>query len=135
MESGHYDRDAVIERMRLAFELYEASEQMMRLNLRRRYPATDDEEIERRIVEWRGNRIEWLHTRPGAERRDVSGLGFRARKQKWSTFESLVGLSYDRPKGSAPRSPYLTLKQFAVQHTLDDSEPWWLRLPDSLHCS
>ncbi len=75
MEPGHYDRDAVIERIRLAFELYEASEQMMRLNLRRRYPEADEEEIERRIVEW-------LHTRPGAEDGDVSGPGLRVRKRK-----------------------------------------------------
>lgn len=75
MEPGHYDREAVIERMRLTFELYEASVQMMRLNLRRRYPDAEDAEIERRIGEW-------LRTRPGAEHGDVSGPGFRVRKRK-----------------------------------------------------
>jgi hypothetical protein len=75
MEPGRMDRDAVIARMRLAFELYEASEQMMRLNLRRRYPDANDEEFERRIGEW-------LQTRPGAEHGDVSGPGLRVRKRK-----------------------------------------------------
>ena len=56
--------------MRLTFELFEAAEQMMRLNLRRRIPEADGEEIERRLTEW-------LHTRPGAEHGDASGPHFR----------------------------------------------------------
>lgn len=66
---------AVIERMRLTFDLFEAAEQMMRLNLRRRHPDADDEEIERRLTEW-------LHTRPGAEHGDASGPHFRVRERK-----------------------------------------------------
>ena len=66
---------AVIERMRLTFDLFEAAEQMMRLNLRRRFPDAEDEEIERRLTEW-------LHTRPGAEHGDASGPHFRVRKRK-----------------------------------------------------
>lgn len=66
---------AVIERMRLTFDLFEAAEQMMRLNLRRRHPDAEDEEIERRLTEW-------LHTRPGAENGDASGPHFRVRRRK-----------------------------------------------------
>lgn len=66
---------AVIERMRLTFDLFEAAEQMMRLNLRRRHPEADEEEIERRLTEW-------LHTRPGAEHGDASGPQFRVRERK-----------------------------------------------------
>ncbi|MFW6012391.1 MAG: hypothetical protein ACOC92_01635 [bacterium] len=70
------ERDAaVLERMRLTFDLFEASVQMQRLNLRRRHPEADDEEIERRLVEW-------LHTRPGAEHGDASGPHFRVRERK-----------------------------------------------------
>lgn len=74
------DREAsrgsdVMERMRLTFDLFEAAEQMMRLNLRRRHPEADEEEIERRLTEW-------LHTRPGAEHGDASGPHFRVRERK-----------------------------------------------------
>lgn len=75
MKPGHYDREAVFARMRLTFELYEASVEMMRLNLRRRYPDADEAEIERRIGEWH-------RTRPGAEHGDVSGPGLRVRERK-----------------------------------------------------
>lgn len=46
--------------MELTFELYETAEQMMRQNLRRRFPELDDREIERRLVHW-------LRKRPRAE--------------------------------------------------------------------
>jgi hypothetical protein len=69
-------RDAAVrERMRLTFDLFEAAEQMMRLNLRRRYPEADPEEIERRLTEW-------LHTRPGAAHGDASGPHFRVRERE-----------------------------------------------------
>lgn len=69
-------RDAAVrERMRLTFDLFEAAEQMMRLNIRRRYPEADPEEIERRLTEW-------LHTRPGAEHGDASGPHFRVRERE-----------------------------------------------------
>lgn len=48
---------AVIERMRLLFDLYETSEEIMRQNLRRKHPEADEAEIERRL-------IAWLHDRP-----------------------------------------------------------------------
>lgn len=66
---------AVIARMRLTFDLFEAAEEMMRLNLRRRFPDAEDEEIERRLTEW-------LQTRPGAEHGDASGPHFRVRERK-----------------------------------------------------
>jgi hypothetical protein len=53
----------VMRRMELAFDLYEFSDQLMRQNLRRRFPQADETEIQRRFVEW-------LQTRPGAEYRD-----------------------------------------------------------------
>ena len=55
-----------IERFRVALDLYEVGEKMMRQNLRRRYPAARDEEIEQRL-------IEWLRHRPGAEHGDCDG--------------------------------------------------------------
>lgn len=54
------------ERMRLALDLYEAGESLMRQNLRRQFPAAGAEEIERRLVAW-------LHQRPGAEQGDAWG--------------------------------------------------------------
>lgn len=76
MMSRTLTRDAAVrERMRLTFDLFEAAEQMMRLNLRRRYPEADEEEIERRLTDW-------LHTRPGAEHGDASGPHFRVRERE-----------------------------------------------------
>jgi hypothetical protein len=54
--------------MELAFELYEVAEQMMRQNLRRRFPEADEGEIERHL-------IYWLQKRPRAE----AGLSHRSR--------------------------------------------------------
>ncbi len=53
-------------RLELAFDLYEAGEEIMRRNLERRHPEADSEEIERRL-------LDWLHTRPGAELGDAVG--------------------------------------------------------------
>lgn len=49
---------AVIARMKLAFDLYEAAEEIMRQNLRRTFPDAAREEIERRLAHW-------LQKRPG----------------------------------------------------------------------
>lgn len=49
----------MVKRMELAFELYDVAEQMMRQNLRRRFPDADGDDLERRL-------IEWLQKRPGA---------------------------------------------------------------------
>jgi hypothetical protein len=53
-------------RMELAFDLYEAAEEIMRQNLRRRNPGASEEEIEEGIREW-------LRRRPGAEHGDGVG--------------------------------------------------------------
>jgi hypothetical protein len=54
------------ERLRLALELYEAGEQMMRARLRREHPDASDDEIEARLVAW-------LRDRPGATYGDGDG--------------------------------------------------------------
>ncbi|MHB8420759.1 MAG: hypothetical protein ACYDCL_22015 [Myxococcales bacterium] len=54
------------DRLRVAFDLFEAGCAMMRQNLRRRFPAADDAEIERRLGHW-------LSERPGAEGGDAVG--------------------------------------------------------------
>lgn len=54
------------ERLRLALELFEAGESMMRQNLRRRFPSASAEEIEERLEAW-------LSERPGAECGDAVG--------------------------------------------------------------
>lgn len=56
----------VLQRMELAFDLYEAAEEIMRQNLRRRNPEASEEEIEEGIREWLGRR-------PGAEHGDGEG--------------------------------------------------------------
>jgi hypothetical protein len=53
-------------RLRLAFDLFEAGEQMMRLNLRRRHPDESEPQIQARLEAW-------LHERPGAEYGDAEG--------------------------------------------------------------
>ena len=58
-------REAV-ERLRLALDLFEAGEALMRQNLRRKYAGEDESRIEARLVAW-------LHERPGAEQGDAVG--------------------------------------------------------------
>jgi Rv0078B-related antitoxin len=65
MASNREERMAA--RLRLAFDLYEAGEDLMRQNLRRQDPQADDAEIERRLVAW-------LRHRPGAEQGDAVGI-------------------------------------------------------------
>ena len=62
---------AVMSRMKMAFDLYETAEAIMRQNLRRRFPDASEAEIERRLVSW-------LHRRPGAEHGD--GIGRTSRR-------------------------------------------------------
>lgn len=69
---GPFDRQPsrdtkVLERMRIAFDLYQVAEDMMRLNLRRRNPDATDAEIEQGIQNW-------LAKRPGAEHGDGVGV-------------------------------------------------------------
>ncbi|MFI5394886.1 MAG: hypothetical protein ACHQ9S_05080 [Candidatus Binatia bacterium] len=54
------------ERLRLALDLFEAGESLMRQNLRRRFPSASAEEIEERVDAW-------LSERPGAEFGDAVG--------------------------------------------------------------
>lgn len=58
--------NGTVERLRLAFELFAAGEEMLRQNLRRRFPDASEEEIEMHIEEW-------LRDRPGAELGDSAG--------------------------------------------------------------
>src|SRR5712691_10885697 len=58
--------NVMAERMRLALELYEAGEAMMRQRIRRQCPTADSATVERMLVEW-------LRTRPGAEHGDGAG--------------------------------------------------------------
>jgi hypothetical protein len=53
-------------RLRLAFDLYETGEDLMRQNLRRQDPQADAGTIEQRLVAW-------LRHRPGAEHGDAIG--------------------------------------------------------------
>jgi hypothetical protein len=58
---------AASERLRLAFDLYEAGEAMMRQNLKREFPTASAAEIETRLVAW------LQEERPGSEHGD--GIG------------------------------------------------------------
>lgn len=63
----------IMARMRVAFDLYETAEAIMRQNLRRRFPQENEEQIEQRIRAW-------LRSRPGAEIGDAGGPSFRVRR-------------------------------------------------------
>ena len=54
------------ERMRIALELSELAEGVMRENLRRRHPGATPDAIETLLTEW-------FATRPGAEHGDAEG--------------------------------------------------------------
>ncbi len=54
------------ERLLVALDLHETGVEIMRQNLRRRFPNESNEEIEGRLVAW-------LRTRPGAEYGDGVG--------------------------------------------------------------
>lgn len=51
--------------MQVVFDLYQTAEDMMRQNLRRRFPDARPEEIEARL-------LAWLRERPGAEHGDYA---------------------------------------------------------------
>jgi hypothetical protein len=57
---------AVLARVQTAFDLIEASEAIMRQNLRRRFPHEGEHEIQRRLNDW------YLE-RPDAKHGDASG--------------------------------------------------------------
>ena len=56
----------IMARMRVAFDLSEAAEAMMRQNLRRRFPQESEPQIEQRV-------LAWLRSRPDAEVGDCGG--------------------------------------------------------------
>ncbi|MEX2546857.1 MAG: hypothetical protein WD830_03605 [Chloroflexota bacterium] len=60
------EHDAVVERLRQTFDLFEAGVSMTRARLRREHPDADEEEIEHLL------RL-WLMVRPGAEFGDALG--------------------------------------------------------------
>jgi hypothetical protein len=57
---------AAAERVRQAFDLFEAGVSMKRAQLRRQHPGASSEAIERMVADW-------LRTRPGAEHGDAVG--------------------------------------------------------------
>ena len=59
-------REAMSERLRTAFDLFEAGVSMKRQALRRQHPSADASEIERMLASW-------LVERPGAEHGDGAG--------------------------------------------------------------
>jgi len=58
--------DAAARRLRLALDLFETGEALMRQRLRQEHPALTEAEIEARL-------LEWLRDRPGAEFGDAAG--------------------------------------------------------------
>jgi len=44
--------EQVAGRFQLTLDLFEAGEEMMRLNLKRRFPEASGQEIERRLITW-----------------------------------------------------------------------------------
>jgi len=58
------------ERLRVAFDLFEAGVDLMRQRLKREHPGETDADIERRIGTW-------LRERPGAEHGDGVGRAVR----------------------------------------------------------
>ena len=60
------DRMSLQAGFRTTLDLFEAGVDLMRQNLRRRFPQADEAEIDRRLDQW-------LHERPGAESGDCPG--------------------------------------------------------------
>jgi hypothetical protein len=58
--------DTAARRVRLALDLSELGEAMLRQRLRRKHPAATPDEIEASVIAWRSQR-------PGAERGDAEG--------------------------------------------------------------
>jgi hypothetical protein len=60
------EKQEIQERFRTVLELFDAGVDMMRQNLRRRFPSASDETIEEKLSDW-------LSERPGAEYGDAVG--------------------------------------------------------------
>ncbi len=54
------------ERYQILLDLFQAGEEILRQNLRRRFPVASADEIEAHVMAW-------LHRRPGAEHGDAVG--------------------------------------------------------------
>jgi hypothetical protein len=61
-----FAESSVVEAFRATLDLFQTGLDLMRQNLRRRYPDAADDDIERLLHEW-------LRERPGAESGDCSG--------------------------------------------------------------
>lgn len=61
-----FDQDVAKERLKQAFDLFEAGVSMKRAALRREHPDVDEDEIAARLRSW-------LETRPGARYGDAVG--------------------------------------------------------------
>ncbi|GIW40821.1 MAG: hypothetical protein KatS3mg076_1398 [Candidatus Binatia bacterium] len=59
-------RRLLSERLRVAMELFELGEKMLRQKLRRDHPSATESEIDAKVAEW-------LERRPGAEHGDAPG--------------------------------------------------------------
>jgi hypothetical protein len=66
MDGVDPELEAAARRLRLAFDLYQTGEEMMRQRLRREHPNLSPAEIEALVVKW-------LVERPGAEFGDALG--------------------------------------------------------------
>jgi hypothetical protein len=66
------DREAAVQRLRLALSLFDDGVELMRQNLRRRHPGASEAEIFEALGAW-------LRTRPGAEHGDCPGRAIRYR--------------------------------------------------------
>ena len=66
MDLGTTVEPSAGERLRIALDLFEIGEDVMRQNLRRAHPGESAEQIEERLSQW-------LLTRPGAEHGDGAG--------------------------------------------------------------
>ncbi|MGH7387866.1 MAG: hypothetical protein ACREM3_00170 [Candidatus Rokuibacteriota bacterium] len=66
MDSVEARLEAVARRLRLALDLFDAGEALMRQRLRRQHPDLSSRDIDRRLAAW-------LRSRPGAEFGDSPG--------------------------------------------------------------
>lgn len=67
------EQAAAVARLRLALDMAEAGEQMLRLRLRRDHPDWDDAQVASAVQAWRLDR-------PGAVDGDCAGPSFRRRQ-------------------------------------------------------
>jgi hypothetical protein len=71
---GRQSLDDVAERLRIALDMFDLGESIMRQNLRRSFPQASDADIEAKLSEW-------LSQRPGAEYGDAPGRRIHLRDE------------------------------------------------------